>query len=120
MRSGQIGMRNKLGIIISTEYPNDNNGFEDEVDKARKSLDGVRKNKRIFSLIYQPDDEYLTDDKWMSEDMITYQSNPITVTNEDIRNEIFDLREDAVLYPNKRENYLCKHCNIKYKGLGVE
>ena len=26
----------------------------------------------------------------------------------------------AVLYENKRENYLCKHNNIKYKGLGVE
>lgn len=26
----------------------------------------------------------------------------------------------AVLYENKRENFLCKHCNIMYKGLGVE
>jgi phage terminase large subunit-like protein len=26
----------------------------------------------------------------------------------------------AILYENKRENYLCKHNNIKYKGLGVE
>ena len=25
-----------------------------------------------------------------------------------------------MLYENKRENYLCKHNNIKYKGLGVE
>lgn len=25
----------------------------------------------------------------------------------------------AVLYPEKRENFLCKHMNIKYKGLGV-
>lgn len=26
----------------------------------------------------------------------------------------------AILYENKRENFLCKHCNILYKGLGVE
>ena len=26
----------------------------------------------------------------------------------------------AILYENKRENYLCKHNNIMYKGLGVE
>lgn len=26
----------------------------------------------------------------------------------------------AVLYENKRENYLCKHNNIKYQGLGTE
>ena len=25
-----------------------------------------------------------------------------------------------MLYENKRENFLCKHCNIKFKGLGVE
>ena len=29
-------------------------------------------------------------------------------------------RTDAILYENKRENFLCKHCNILYKGLGVE
>ena len=31
-----------------------------------------------------------------------------------------DMRTMAVLYENKRENYLCKHNNIKYQGLGVE
>jgi phage terminase large subunit-like protein len=30
------------------------------------------------------------------------------------------MRQDAIDYENKRENYLCKHNNIKYKGLGVE
>ena len=29
-------------------------------------------------------------------------------------------RAKAVLYENKRENFLCKHCNIQYKSLGVE
>ena len=29
-------------------------------------------------------------------------------------------RTSAILYENKRENYLCKHNNIRYKGLGVE
>ena len=29
-------------------------------------------------------------------------------------------RTAAILYENKRENYLCKHNNILYKGLGVE
>ena len=29
-------------------------------------------------------------------------------------------RLDAKMYENKRENFLCKHCNIQYKGLGVE
>lgn len=120
MRSSQITLLNKLGIIISTEYPNDNNVMIDEVDKAKKSLDGLRENNRIFSLIYEPDDELLPNDQWMTNDLVIYQSNPVAVTNKNIFTAIADMRADAVDYENKRENYLCKHNNIKYKGLGVE
>lgn len=120
MRSSQITLINKLGIIISTEYPNDNNVMIDEVDKCKKVLDGLRRNKRIFSLIYEPDDQFLTKDQWMTNDLIIYQSNPVAVDNKEIFNSIVDIREDAIDYENKRENYLCKHNNIKYIGLGVE
>ncbi len=120
MRSSQITLFNKLGIIISTEYPNDNNVMTDEVDKGKKTLDGLRKNRRMFSLIYEPDDEFLTDDQWMDNDLVIYQSNPVAVEHKYIFDALVEMREDAVLYENKRENYLCKHNNIKYKGLGVE
>ena len=49
-----------------------------------------------------------------------YQANPVAVSNPDVFHAIQDLRTMAVLYENKRENYLCKHCDILYKGLGVE
>lgn len=120
MRSSQIALINKLGIIISTEYPNDNNVMIDEVDKAKKALDGLRKNKRIFSLIYEPDDNLLPDDQWMTNDLVIYQSNPVAATNKNIFQAIAEMRSDAIDYENKRENYLCKHNNIKYKSLGVE
>ena len=126
MRSSQITLFNKLGIILSTQYPNDNNSMIDEIDISKKILDGFegiikdRNNKRRFSLLYEPDGEYLTGDKWMTDDNIIYQSNPVAVTNEHIFNAIVDMRTMAILYENKRENYLCKHNNIKYKGLGVE
>lgn len=120
MRSGQITLLNKLGIIISTEYPNDNNVFKDEVDKGKKVLDGLRDNKRMFSLIYEPDDYLLQGDEWMTNDLCIYQSNPVAVAHDYIFDAIKDMRTDAIDYENKRENYLCKHNNIKYKGLGVE
>lgn len=120
MRSSQITLFNKLGIVISTEYPNDNNVMIDEVDKGKKVLDGLRKNRRMFSLIYEPDDDLLTDDQWQTNDLVIYQSNPVAVEHDYIFDAIQEMREDAVLYENKRENYLCKHNNIKYKGLGVE
>lgn len=120
MRSSQITLINKLGIIISTEYPNDNNVMIDEVDKAKKVLDGLRRNKRTFSLIYEPDDFLLVNDQWKSNDLVIYQSNPVAVENQEIFEAIKDMRQDAIDYENKRENYLCKHNNIKYIGLGVE
>lgn len=120
MRSSQITLFNKLGIIISTQYPNDNNAMIDEVDKSKKALDGLRKNKRIFSLLYEPDEELLTGDQWQTEDLVIYQSNPVAVAHDYVFEAIQEMREDAVLYENKRENYLCKHNNIKYKSLGVE
>lgn len=120
MRSSQITLFNKLGIIISTQYPNDNNVMIDEIDISKKVLDGLIDNKRRFSLLYEPDDEFLVNDQWQTEDLIIYQSNPVAVSNEYIFDAIKDMRINAILYENKRENYLCKHNNIKYKGLGVE
>ena len=120
MRSSQITLFNKLGIIISTQYPNDNNAMIDEVDISKKVLDGVLDNKRRFALLYEPDDDLLVDDQWMTNDLVIYQSNPVAVTHEYIFEAVKEFRSMAVLYENKRENFLCKHCNIKYKGLGVE
>lgn len=120
MRSSQINIPNKLGIVISTEYPNDNNGMIDEVDKAKKVLDGLRDNKRIFSLLYEPDDELKQGDIWMHDDRVLYQANPVSLTNPEMFENLKEKRTDAILYENKRENFLCKHCNILYKGLGVE
>lgn len=120
MRSGQIALINGLGIIISTEYPNDNNVMIDEVDKCKKTLDGLRDSKRIFSLLYEPDDYLLQDDQWQDNDLCIYQSNPVSIDIKRIFKKLIEKREDAILYENKRENYLCKHNNIKYKGLGVE
>lgn len=120
MRSSQITLFNKLGIIISTQYPNDNNVLIDEIDIAKKTLDGLLDDRRTFSLLYEPDIELQQGDIWMSDDRVIYQSNPVAVSHEYIFEEIKKKRALAILYENKRENYLCKHNNILYKGLGVE
>lgn len=120
MRSSQITLFNKLGIIVSTQYPNDNNVMTDEIDRAKKTLDGLMEDKRYFALLYEPDGELLTGDKWQTEDLIIYQSNPVAYAHEYIFKSLVNMRALAILYENKRENFLCKHCNIKYKSLGVE
>ena len=118
MRSSQITLVNKLGIVISTQYPNDNNVMIDEVDIAKKVLDGVLDRENVFALLYEPDDALKK--RWETDDLVLYQANPVAVNNREIFESIKDLRSMAVLYENKRENFLCKHCNIMYKGLGVE
>ena len=120
MRSSQMVLHNKLGIIISTQYPNDNNGMIDEIDKAKKTLDGLTDSRRFFALLYEPDDDLKAGDIWMSDDRVLYQANPVAATNENAFENLKEKRADAVVYENKRENFLCKHCNIQYKGLGVE
>lgn len=118
MRSSQITLTSKLGIIISTQYPNDNNVMLDEIDIAQKTLNGLMEKDNYFALLYEPDD--LQKKRWEKDDLAIYQSNPVAVNNQEVMQSIRDLRAMAVLYDNKRENFLCKHLNILYKGLGVE
>ncbi len=118
MRSSQITLKNKLGIIISTQYPNDNNVMIDEIDYAKKVLDGLIDKKNYFALLYEPNNELIKE--WETNDLVIYQSNPVAYSTDRVFEAIKDKRTMAVLYENKRENYLCKHNNIMYKGLGVE
>lgn len=119
MRSSQVTLKEKLGIIISTQYPTDDNGFIDEIDLAKKQIDGLYDGRqKIFALLYEPDDEIIKD--WQTNDNVIYQANPVALTNSDLFSDLLDKRAIAILYENKRENFLCKHCNIKYKGLGTE
>ena len=121
MRSSQINLINKLGIIISTQYPNDDNVMIDEIDIVKKTLDGVGDlSGRYFGLLYEPDEELVHEDSWQTDDWILYQANPVAVSSERMFKKLKEMRSLAILYPNKRENFLCKHCNIKYKGLGTE
>ena len=119
MRSSQTILREKLGIIISTQYPNDNNAMLEEIDIAKKIIDGLRSG-REFALLYEPDDEYKTGDHWKTSDKALYQANPVAYAHEYIMADLKNKRQSAIDYENKRENFLCKHMNILYKGLGVE
>lgn len=118
MRSSQITLINKLGIIISTQYPNDNNAMIDEIDIAKKVLDGLIDKRNYFALLYEPNQELIKE--WETNDLVIYQSNPVAYSTPMVFDAIKDKRTMAILYENKRENYLCKHNNIMYKGLGVE
>jgi phage terminase large subunit-like protein len=116
MRSGQLNILNKLGCIISTKYPTANNPFEDEVNYAKRVLDGLEKDETIFALLYEPDDI----NNWTTDDLILKQSNPVALEIKEIWQDLLKKRARAIAIESSRENFLTKHCNIIYQGLGTE
>ena len=116
MRSGQLNILNKLGCIISTKYPTVNNPFEDEVNYAKRVLDGTQEDETIFSLLYEPDKT----DNWVDDDLVLKHANPVALEIPEIWNDLKKKRARAVAVESARENFLTKHCNIIYQGAGTE
>ncbi|MFR1179468.1 MAG: terminase TerL endonuclease subunit [Bacilli bacterium] len=116
MRSGQLNILNKLGCIISTKYPTANNPFEDEVNYAKRILDGTQTDDTVFSLLYEPNN---TED-WTNDDTILKHANPVALEIPEIWEDLLKKRARAIATPSARENFLTKHCNIIYQGAGTE
>lgn len=116
MQSGQINILNKLGFIISTKYPTIDNPFEAEVDYSKKVLDGIIKDETRFSLLYEPDAKT----GWETNNLILQQANPVALEIPEIWEDLLKKRASAIAMESKRENFVTKHCNIIYQGVGTE
>lgn len=116
MRSGQLNILNKLGCIISTKYPTSVNPFEDEIAYAKRVLDGLEEDETLFALLYEPNDTK----NWVSDDLILKQSNPVALEIPQIWEDLIKKRAKAIAMESARENFLTKHCNIIYQGIGTQ
>lgn len=116
MQSGQLNILNKLGCIISTKYPTIDNPFENWIKYAKNVLDRIEKDETIFALLYEPDDIK----NWTTDDLILKQSNPVALEIPEIWKDLLKKRARAIAIESARENFLTKHCNIIYQGLGTE
>lgn len=116
MRSGQLNILNKLGFVISTKYPTIDNPFEDEVKYSKKVLDGIEKDETRFSLLYEPDKTK----GWETDDNILLQANPVALEIPEILEDLLKKRAYAIAVESARENFVTKHCNIVYQGVGTE
>ncbi len=116
MRSGQLTILNKLGFIISTKYPTISNPFEDEVEYAKRVLNGAVDDDKVFALLYEPDDTK----GWANNDAVLEQANPLTLEVSEIMEDLKAKRQVAIEIESKRENFITKHCNIIYSGVGSE
>ena len=118
MRSGQLNILNKLGCIISTKYPTFNNPLEDEVGYAKRVLDGIEQDETVFALLYEPNEDIIKD--WATNDKVLMQSNPVALEIPEIWEDLLKKRAKAIAVESVRENFLTKHCNIIYQGMGTE
>lgn len=118
MRSGQLNILNKLGCIISTKYPTFNNPFEDEVGYAKRVLDGIEPDETVFALLYEPNEDLIK--KWVTNDDVLKQANPVALEIPEIWEDLLKKRAKAIAVESVRENFLTKHCNIIYQGMGTE
>ena len=116
MRSGQLNILNKLGFVISTKYPTIDNPFEDEVKYSKTILDGIEKDETVFALLYEPDETK----NWETDDLILKQSNPVALEIPEIWEDLLKKRARAIAVESDRENFVTKHCNIIYQGVGTE
>lgn len=116
MQKGQIGVKNKLGFVISTKYTTIDNPLEDEVGYSKRVLTGLEKDETRFSLLYEPDN---TKD-WETDDLILKQSNPVALEIPEIWEDLVKQRALAIAVENKREEFVTKNCNIIYQGVGTE
>ena len=116
MASGQATIQNPIGFVISTKYPTMFNPFEDNVDYAKKVLDGIINDDGVFAMLYEPDDK----ENWMTNDEILQHANPLALDVPSIMDYLMEKRKRAIELPSSRENFVTKHCNIVYQGIGTE
>lgn len=116
MESGQLLLENPLGFEISTKYPTIDNPLEDEVAYAKRILDGIEQDESFFALLYEPDKP----EAWAIEDTVLIQGNPIVFSSEAVYKSLLKKRSKAIARESLRENFLTKHCNIIYQGVGTE
>lgn len=118
MRSGQLLIKNKLGFVISTKYPTIKNPFEEEVQYNKEVLDGIHDDETTFALLFEPNEEIK--EEWTINDEVILQANPLAIEVEAVYNDLLKKRTKAISQESLRENFLTKHCNIIYQGLGTE
>ena len=111
MKSSQMNMVNRTGILISTAYESLNNPMTDEVDYATKVIHGLIEDETLFAMLYRPDDNK----EWMSDDELL-KANPLAIDINDNFEYIKKQRKLAIDMPSAQKNFKTKHMNIFVDG----
>lgn len=111
MKSSQMNMVNRTGILISTAYESLNNPMTEEVDYATKVIHGDVEDEKLFAMLYRPDDNK----KWTDDDELL-KANPLAIDIEENFDYLKEQRKKAIELPSAQKNFKTKHMNIFVDG----
>ena len=111
MQSSQMSMVNRTGILISTAYESLNNPMTQEIEFAKKVLDGIIEDDTLFALLYMPDDSK----DWLS-DKSLFEANPLAIDLKENYDYLVKQRNTAIELPEAQKNFKTKHLNIFVDG----
>lgn len=111
MKSSQMNMINRTGILISTAYESLNNPMTEEVDYATKVIHGTIEDETLFAMIFRPDDN----SKWTDDDELL-KANPLAIDINDNLEYLKKQRKMAIDMPAAQKNFKTKHMNIFVDG----
>lgn len=111
MKSSQMNMVNRTGILISTAYESLNNPMTEEVDYATKVIRGNVEDDKLFAMLYRPDDNK----KWTDDDELL-KANPLAIDIEENFEYLKEQRKKAIELPSAQKNFKTKHMNIFVDG----
>lgn len=112
MESGQTTVVNPLGIIISTAYNTLENPMTQEVQRSVDKVAGELYDPTYFSMIFKPDEPR----NWNTDVNEMLKANPLAQHVDQIKDDLMQKREQAILYKASRQNFLTKFMNIFVDG----
>lgn len=111
MKSSQMNMVNRTGILISTAYESLHNPMTEEVDYATKVIHGEIEDETLFAMLYRPDDNK----KWVDDDELL-KANPLAIDIPENMEYLIKQRKLAIELPSAQKNFKTKHMNIFVDG----
>lgn len=112
MNSGMLSVQNRLLILISTSYPNTQNPFIEWTDYAKKVIDGIEPDEKLFAMLYSLDEK----DEMTVENFM--KANPLQSTLEDGKEYLESEYKKALSMGGaKLTSFKCKHLNIWLDGM---
>lgn len=112
MTSGMLSVQNRLLILISTSYPNTQNPFLEWTDYAKRVIDEIEVDEKLFAMLYSLDEK----DEMTVENFM--KANPLQSTLEDGREYLESEYKKALSMGGaKLTSFKCKHLNIWLDGM---